>query len=480
MNLQNIFELKTPSKDDVIKGASNKDENGKSQEQRVNIRDPLARRILDKARAKYAYTETDLEAFVKMMQDEQYKDRQEIEDLEDRERKLEKRESELEHDLDVETKKRKSKIKQLQQQFDQDIAEIEARTEYVGQKTSELENKEKEYEQKVAGMSSIMDNLLNIRGVFDKRIGELEATNTGVSAKLANVNKITKNAEALATHASEIGNELDTTLSNAANRVDYINNLTTEIENESKERTDHLDGLTIEAENRIQKVKSQQEELEGMLMSMQDEWNETTETMDQMIATAVDQEMVKRKQDAMSRIEKDTIELEPDTPKLNTDIGALSGEKLDRQEEEDNRAAELALGKLTADEITQWEKGKSAPPPPLNRQGRNPQTGEPIDLAGRNKRSKDKHSKDKKSQNESKIMEADTPLKDRADFLAKSKELFNLQATWAELLGRDKVSEEDYNDMMEFVQKRILRLRNEAIKKGIISESENQPVNKYY
>jgi len=40
------------------------------------------------------------------------------------------------------------------------------------------------------------------------------------------------------------------------------------------------------------------------------------------------------------------------------------------------------------------------------------------------------------------------------------------------LLGRDKVSEEDYNNMMEFVQKRILRLRNEAIKKGIISESE--------
>jgi len=99
-----------------------------------------------------------------------------------------------------------------------------------------------------------------------------------------------------------------------------------------------------------------------------------------------------------------------------------------------------------------------------------------MDIAtGRKKRSTDK-----KTQNESKIMEADTPLKDRADFLAKSKELFNLQATWAELLGRDKVSEEDYNDMMEFVQKRILRLRNEAIKKGIISESENQPVNKYY
>jgi len=42
------------------------------------------------------------------------------------------------------------------------------------------------------------------------------------------------------------------------------------------------------------------------------------------------------------------------------------------------------------------------------------------------------------------------------------------------LLGRDKVSEEDYNNMMEFVQKRIVQLRLEAIEKGIISESKKK------
>jgi hypothetical protein len=57
------------------------DDGEKSQD--TNIRDPLARRIMDKARAKYAYTESDLEAFVKLMQDEQERDKTNIRDLED-------------------------------------------------------------------------------------------------------------------------------------------------------------------------------------------------------------------------------------------------------------------------------------------------------------------------------------------------------------------------------------------------------------
>jgi hypothetical protein len=51
MNLRDIYE---------------KDE----EEDAVDIRDPATRWLIKKARAKYAYAETDLEAFVKFMQDE--------------------------------------------------------------------------------------------------------------------------------------------------------------------------------------------------------------------------------------------------------------------------------------------------------------------------------------------------------------------------------------------------------------------------
>jgi chromosome segregation ATPase len=49
----------------------------------IQIRDPLARRLMDKARTEYAYTETDLEAFVKLTSDEQERDKKNIRDLED-------------------------------------------------------------------------------------------------------------------------------------------------------------------------------------------------------------------------------------------------------------------------------------------------------------------------------------------------------------------------------------------------------------
>jgi len=52
MNLRDIYE---------------KDED---EEDAVDIRDPATRWLIKKARAKYAYAETDLEAFVKFMQDE--------------------------------------------------------------------------------------------------------------------------------------------------------------------------------------------------------------------------------------------------------------------------------------------------------------------------------------------------------------------------------------------------------------------------
>jgi len=58
-------------------------EDDKENSQDVKIRDPLARRLMDKARAQYAYTDSDMEAFVKLMADEQERDKKNINSLED-------------------------------------------------------------------------------------------------------------------------------------------------------------------------------------------------------------------------------------------------------------------------------------------------------------------------------------------------------------------------------------------------------------
>ena len=58
MNLHDLFEKKANTPDD------------NEHEQSIDIRDPATKWLVKKARAKYAYAETDLEAFVQFMQDE--------------------------------------------------------------------------------------------------------------------------------------------------------------------------------------------------------------------------------------------------------------------------------------------------------------------------------------------------------------------------------------------------------------------------
>ncbi len=58
MNLHDLFEKKANTPDD------------NEHEQSIDIRDPATKWLVKKARSKYAYAETDLEAFVKFMQDE--------------------------------------------------------------------------------------------------------------------------------------------------------------------------------------------------------------------------------------------------------------------------------------------------------------------------------------------------------------------------------------------------------------------------
>jgi predicted RNase H-like nuclease (RuvC/YqgF family) len=70
MNFYDLFE------------ASGNPESKKDHEQDVTIADPKAALALKAARNKYSYANSDLEAFVKMVQDEQEEEQSEIDDLE--------------------------------------------------------------------------------------------------------------------------------------------------------------------------------------------------------------------------------------------------------------------------------------------------------------------------------------------------------------------------------------------------------------
>lgn len=438
MNLQNIFE-KMDTK--TIKGASNKEKDG---HQDINIRDPLLKRKIQKAGAYTGYAETDLEAVVKQWAREQERDQEQIDDLKDREEKLEKnvkrlrdREDELEKDLETETKKRKTKINQLHAQFDADIAEIE-------DKTTQLANKDKEYAKKIADLSKKAADYDYYANAIDRLDKQVDTSTKKVEASTA---KHAKELQVL----KDLEKEYEAKISDIYDTLENVHKI--------------QDVASKQYDIALEKQKDLENRVYNEFSVVQTEWDTTQEEasdlIDNMKAALLD--IAKSKE-------------------------TLSGEKLDRQELEDELVSQEQMGRLHADEMQQaiddmsdeefehkleiekqrgiqdyidYHNNKS--------QGRNPQTGEPIDLSGR-----DKRPSSKKTKNESKIMEADSPLIDREDFLAKSKELFNLQNTWAVLLDKNKVTQEDYNEMIEFIQKRILRLRVEAIKKGIITEAKKK------
>ncbi len=72
-------------------------------EHELKFKDPHAEVEVNKARGRYAYMDNDVEAFVKMMQDEEKEDHEDIEDIEDR----------LSHDEKVD----QSQFQQLEKQI---------------------------------------------------------------------------------------------------------------------------------------------------------------------------------------------------------------------------------------------------------------------------------------------------------------------------------------------------------------------------
>jgi hypothetical protein len=144
-----LFELYNSSedKDHNHKASSDKDGHGD-----IDIRDPLARRILDKARSRYAYAETDLEAFVKMMQDDQKKDHDDISVLRKEEERLGK-------DLTKQIAINDIQAKQISQQR-QDVA-------YLEMTRKEYKAKEKQFDELVASLQPSTGPVIPPRRVSD-------------------------------------------------------------------------------------------------------------------------------------------------------------------------------------------------------------------------------------------------------------------------------------------------------------------------
>jgi len=83
MNLRDLFEKKVDDHEE---------------EQEIEIRDPATKWLINKARARYAYAETDLEAFVKFMQDEVHAERENIKHNTD---DIEHNADDIEHEAEV-------------------------------------------------------------------------------------------------------------------------------------------------------------------------------------------------------------------------------------------------------------------------------------------------------------------------------------------------------------------------------------------
>jgi hypothetical protein len=131
MNLRDIYE---------------KDE---KEEDAVDIRDPATRWLIKKARARYAYAETDLEAFVKFMQDEVQAEKANIQSNTDG---IEANTDGIEHEAEVnvsqqqeidKTEKSAQKSKEVNITQERHLARLDAKEKELDNKIAHFDKAEK-------------------------------------------------------------------------------------------------------------------------------------------------------------------------------------------------------------------------------------------------------------------------------------------------------------------------------------------------
>jgi chromosome segregation ATPase len=149
MNFYELFEKK------------DNDSNDKAH-QEVTIADPKAALALKQARAKYTYAKSDLEAFVKMTQDDEEKDQEEIEKIE---ADNEKQEQEIQ---DLEDKENRSRAV---------ISKLEKENDLQDQSIRNLTRTEQEYEKVINKLPAYSAKVRDL----EKQIADLEHRLQGVA-----------------------------------------------------------------------------------------------------------------------------------------------------------------------------------------------------------------------------------------------------------------------------------------------------------
>ena len=131
----------------------------KDHQQDVTIADPKAALALKQARARYTYAKSDLEAFVKMVQDDEEKDQEEFEKIE---AELTSTEDEVK---DLEAKER---------QTDQNISKLEQENELQDKHIQTLNAKETAYEKKIDAMTRAENEYKSQIERLQKSLNDLE------------------------------------------------------------------------------------------------------------------------------------------------------------------------------------------------------------------------------------------------------------------------------------------------------------------
>ena len=125
MNLQDLFEK------------DNKEED----EQSIDIRDPATKWLVKKARAKYAYAETDLEAFVQFMRDEVNAEKDRIQANTDN--------IDTEHEINIAQASDISSVEKINAKQEQHIKRLERKEKDIDHKMAKFDAVKKDVEMRM-------------------------------------------------------------------------------------------------------------------------------------------------------------------------------------------------------------------------------------------------------------------------------------------------------------------------------------------
>jgi len=150
----------------------------------IELKDPTAKYLLDKARAKYSYADTDLEAFIQLMRDE----------VEDEKSRIEKNQKEIERN--------KKELNRTDNRLDRDEEDIQSNTDGVERETSVNQNqqgqiksqaaKDKEHDQAIARLKDKEDKIDSQIDRLSQSNSEMNRVKDVVTSELTSIKQMLK------------------------------------------------------------------------------------------------------------------------------------------------------------------------------------------------------------------------------------------------------------------------------------------------